>query len=157
VSAVTDNTICVDLMHDDAAYIGKLLLTPPTKFCQKAAATALRGLGLAGPIEYDRVPSPRARGAPGRTRLRSTRELAMSAVVTRKLSPRKQALAGLRAMLMRNGGAPSMIAALTEQIESPCPVSQRRLYLAEIKHRQAGVNSPAVAPKSRRCKSQSAD
>jgi hypothetical protein len=41
-----DNIITVDIMHDDSAWIGKLLLTPPTKFCQKAVATALSGLGL---------------------------------------------------------------------------------------------------------------
>jgi hypothetical protein len=43
---MSDSTIFVDLAHDDSAWIGKLLLTPPTKFCQKAVATALRGLGL---------------------------------------------------------------------------------------------------------------
>jgi hypothetical protein len=46
VSAVTDNTIFVDLTHDDASFIGAVKLTHATRFVQKAAAMALRGLGL---------------------------------------------------------------------------------------------------------------
>ena len=43
---MNDSTIFVDLAHDDSAWIGAVKLTPSTKFCQKAVATALQGLGL---------------------------------------------------------------------------------------------------------------
>ena len=39
-------TVYVDIAHDDATYISAHKLTPPTRFWAKAAASALRGLGL---------------------------------------------------------------------------------------------------------------
>jgi hypothetical protein len=40
-----DNAVVVDLMHDDASFIGPHRLTPPTPYWPKAVASALRGLG----------------------------------------------------------------------------------------------------------------
>jgi hypothetical protein len=41
-----DNTIFVDIMADDSSFIGTHKLTAASRYVQKAAATALLGLGL---------------------------------------------------------------------------------------------------------------
>ena len=43
---MTDNTVTIDVAHDNSTFLGAQKLTPSTPFWAKAVASALKGLGL---------------------------------------------------------------------------------------------------------------